>query len=190
MLVGRVYMITSPNDRIYIGSTSEKYIENRWKRYKNLTCKNQIKLFNSLKKYGSKSHTFEEIWSGDINDMLRYECIVGNWYEVLDKDKGLNLKLPKIDDVYQCTSEETRLKQSLSQKGIARGPMSEERKNKMKWKRKPLGYKREGSSRKGVIHKKHKTRKLVINTISKGKPWTQARRDAQNNKIKKTINEN
>lgn len=116
-------MITSPNGKIYIGST--KNVNDRWRYYKNLNCKAQVKLYNSLKKYGSDNHTFEVIWEGDINDMLRYEAILGNWYEVLDK--GLNLALPKISDKYKNISQETRNKIST----ITKRPCPQHQKEKM-----------------------------------------------------------
>ncbi len=104
-----VYMITSPTSRIYVGSTSQA-LNSRWEDYKSLNCKMQIKLYNSFIKYGVENHIFEEIWSGDINEMLQKEAILGNFYNVLDNVKGLNLKLPKINDVYQCVSDETKNK--------------------------------------------------------------------------------
>jgi len=124
---GFVYKITSPTNKIYVGSTSLS-LEKRWKRYKTLDCKKQVKLYNSLKKYGVENHTFEEIWFGNINDMLKYEAILGKFYEVLDKNKGLNLKLPKINDIYQTVSLETCKKISLSKIGYK---FSQEAKNKM-----------------------------------------------------------
>lgn len=114
--IGYVYKITSPKGKIYIGSTVQK-IENRWNFYKNLNCRNQIKLYNSFIKYGVNTHTFEVLWQGDSLDMLKYECILGTWFEVLDKNKGLNLKLPKYTDNYQSMSNETRNKISKSNLG-------------------------------------------------------------------------
>ena len=57
-------MITSPLNKIYIGQSIN--IENRWKQYKRLGCKKQIKLYNSFIKYGVENHTFE-IQSFSIN---------------------------------------------------------------------------------------------------------------------------
>ncbi len=104
--IGYIYMITSPTGRIYIGSTSN--IENRWKKYRYLSCKGQIKLYNSLRKYGYINHIFEIIWSGSIENMRNYESIIGHWFDVLSEEKGLNLTLPKGDAIYECFSEETK----------------------------------------------------------------------------------
>lgn len=112
--IGFIYMITSPTGRIYVGSTED--IDYRWYRYKRLDCKGQVKLYNSFKKYGVDNHIFEIIWAGDVNDMLKYECMIGLGFNVLDQRKGLNCKLPKINDIWSCVSEETRLKMSNSAK--------------------------------------------------------------------------
>lgn len=125
---GFVYMITNPKGKIYIGSTSLS-LEKRWKRYKTLDCKSQTKLYNSLKKYGVENHVFEELWHGNIQDMLKYEAILGNFYEVLDKIKGLNLRLPKINDIYQSVSLEICKKISEKRIGFI---FSEEAINKMR----------------------------------------------------------
>jgi len=55
-----IYKITSPTNKIYIGQSTN--ITDRWKRYYKLNhCRNQIKLYNSLKKHGFKNHIFEII---------------------------------------------------------------------------------------------------------------------------------
>lgn len=111
---GNVYMITSPSGRIYVGSS--KNIKRRICHYRNLSpqIKSQIKLYRSFLKYGFNSHDIEIIWEGDVKDMLKYEYMIGTFYEVLDKDKGLNLKLPKWGTDYYCVGEETRKRMSIS----------------------------------------------------------------------------
>lgn len=53
-----IYKITSPSGKIYIGQSEN--IDIRWRySYYNLCCKQQPKLYNSLKKYGVKNHIFE-----------------------------------------------------------------------------------------------------------------------------------
>jgi group I intron endonuclease len=54
-----IYKITSPSNKIYIGQSIN--IKRRWKSYNYLHCKNQIKLYNSLKKHGPENHIFELI---------------------------------------------------------------------------------------------------------------------------------
>lgn len=51
---GCIYIIISPNNSIYIGQTKD--FTKRKSRYKNLSCKAQIKLYNSLNKYGFDKH--------------------------------------------------------------------------------------------------------------------------------------
>ena len=62
-------------------------------------------------------HVFEVIWAGNINDMLKYEAMIGRYFEVLDNPKGLNLSLPKLEDVYYSMSHESRKKMSEVRKG-------------------------------------------------------------------------
>lgn len=123
--IGYIYMITNPNGRIYVGSTYDVYT--RWLKYKNLSCQGQIKLYRSLIKYGVDNHIFEIVWAGDINDMLKYETMIGTYYDVLSKTRGMNLKLPKIGEIYQTIGEETRERMSKAQTGRKH---SEETKNK------------------------------------------------------------
>jgi group I intron endonuclease len=85
-----IYRIISPTGKIYIGQSVN--IEKRWKVYKRLNCKNQIKLYNSLKKHGYDNHIFEIIercslevlniretyWKKDVLNKLNQ-----NWDKVL-----------------------------------------------------------------------------------------------------------
>lgn len=52
-----IYKITNPKDKVYIGQSIR--IEDRFKDYVKLRCKNQTKLLNSFNKYGVLNHTFE-----------------------------------------------------------------------------------------------------------------------------------
>ena len=112
---GKVYKITSPSGRIYIGSTSTN-IDKRWSYYKNKTCKSQIKLFRSLEKHGVDNHKFEVIWEGDVIDMLKNERLLGEKFDVLSEN-GLNCRLPGYDDVSLIWSDESKQKASKSRKG-------------------------------------------------------------------------
>jgi group I intron endonuclease len=123
--IGYIYMITSPIGRIYIGSClCEKH---RWYSYYNLNCKEQTKLYNSLKKYGPRNHTFEIIWAGLVEDMLRYETLIGWGFNVLERD-NLNSVLPKLGTTWSCISNETRNRISIAQQGKK---ASDETKKKM-----------------------------------------------------------
>lgn len=162
MKIGYVYMITSPSGRIYIGSTCN--ISKRWGIYKRYNCKGQIKIYNSFIKYGVNNHIFEVIWTGNSEEMLNKECVLGHFYDVLNKDIGLNLKLPNCNEKLSCISEETKNKMRKS--GIKRmaenkKPVSEISRHNMS-----LGQLKRYKDNKGVLMKKGKTIKSVVCTIT------------------------
>lgn len=115
MEIGYVYKITSPSGKIYVGS-SKNYL-NRWESYRFKRYKFQHKLKASFEKHGFENHTLEVIWEGSINIMLQKEQEYGILFNVLDRDEGLNLRLPKINDQYNSVSEETIDKMKRARKG-------------------------------------------------------------------------
>jgi group I intron endonuclease len=85
-----IYKIISPSGKIYIGQSKD--INQRWKFYSFYNCKNQIKLYNSLKKYGFDMHVFdiiEECSLEHLDKRERYwkqyylDNFNGDWGEVL-----------------------------------------------------------------------------------------------------------
>ena len=110
-----IYKITSPSGKIYIGSSIN--IENRLKYYKSLNCKGQVRLYNSLKKYGYNSHIVEIIEKCDKSILYEREFYYGCFFNVLGEN-GLNSILPKLDSQKVGASEETKLRMSISKKGI------------------------------------------------------------------------
>ena len=66
-----IYKIISPTDKIYIGQSIN--IEKRWKSYKILNCKAQIKLYNSLKKHGCENHIFKIIEECPLEQLNKRE---------------------------------------------------------------------------------------------------------------------
>ncbi len=52
-----IYKITSPTGKVYIGQSHQ--IKKRFQQYKGLRCADQPRIYNSLKKHGAESHTFE-----------------------------------------------------------------------------------------------------------------------------------
>lgn len=128
--IGTVYLITSPSGKFYVGSTSQR-VNDRWRIYKKLKCKTQNKLYASLNKYGPENHIFEVIWQGSIEDRLKFERILGEKFNVLDKHKGLNLILPGYDEIPYKYSEESLEKMRLKATGRKIGPMSQEHKDKI-----------------------------------------------------------
>ena len=109
-----VYMIVSPSNKIYVGSTIN--ILNRFRAYRRLKCKGQIKLYNSFKKYGVNLHKFYVLCILDCDSLLlRKEAEVGIYYNTLNN--GLNCRLPKVSDEFISMSLETRIKISQMHKG-------------------------------------------------------------------------
>lgn len=82
-----IYKITNPKGKMYIGQSIN--IQKRFKYYKRLNCKNQRKIYNSLKKYGPKNHHFEVIEECGFRDLNKREIY---WIEFFKSIKeGLNL---------------------------------------------------------------------------------------------------
>ena len=103
-----IYKITSPSGKIYIGES--KNIKNRWLDYKKLSCKSQTKLYNSFKKYDVSFHTFEIIEECKFEELKIRERYWQDFYNVINKNIGLNLKLTSYDDIKCVYSEESRNK--------------------------------------------------------------------------------
>jgi|APSaa5957512622_1039677.scaffolds.fasta_scaffold47808_3 group I intron endonuclease len=101
--MGVIYKITSPSGKIYIGQ-SVNY-KNRLKHYKSLSCKSQIKLYNSLVKYGYDHHVFEiqdRVDNSLLNERERY------WQDYYDSmNGGLNCVLTETNDKSGIQSNET-----------------------------------------------------------------------------------
>lgn len=114
-----IYKITSPTNRIYIGQTINYKV--RIQHYKRIDCKNQVKLYNSLNKYGYNSHKFEIIHKckeSELNDMERY---YQDLYSTTTR-YGLNIRLTKSSDRSGKFSEEAKNKMSLAKMGKKRSP--------------------------------------------------------------------
>lgn len=109
-----IYKITSPTNKIYIGSSIN--IENRIKYYKSLDCKRQKRLYASLKKYGFNKHKFEILEECEVEELHSKENFYGIAFNVLGIN-GLNSVLPKIDSKYIHVSDETRKRMSKSKIG-------------------------------------------------------------------------
>lgn len=83
-----IYKITNPQGKIYIGKSKD--IEKRFASYLKLQhCSQQIKIYNSLKKYGPKNHIFEIIERCPESDLDLREIF---WIKKLNSvTEGLNL---------------------------------------------------------------------------------------------------
>ena len=90
-----IYKITSPSKKIYIGQSVN--IQKRFTAYRLLDCKQQSKLYNSLKKYGFHKHLFEVIVQCDVFDLNDLERHYQDLYSATN-NKGLNLFLTSSSD--------------------------------------------------------------------------------------------
>lgn len=157
-----IYKITSPSKRVYIGQSINVY--NTWKcRYKYLSCKKQPKIYNSLKKYGSKVHIFEILEECTLDQLNERETYWKQYY--LDQ---LGWKYMLFCELYDRgggpKSEETKHKISQTSKGKIH---SEETKNMMcKPKKEGTGKKISIKLKGRVFSKEHKNK---ISQNSKGK---------------------
>ena len=163
-----IYKITSPSGKIYIGQTTD--YDCRIKFYMNLNCKDQTRLYNSLKYYGYNKHNIEIIEECDEINLNIRERHYQEFYNVIGK-KGLNCKLTKTDDRSGKLSEETKLKISLANKGSKNSMFgkthSEEAREKIR--QSQLGRKHTVEHRNKVSNKMKgnnysKLSKLVLNT--------------------------
>lgn len=108
-----IYKITNPKGRVYIGQSVNA--EDRLSHYKRLDCKEQPKIYNSLKKYGVNSHKFEIVCFCELDKLNELERYYQELYNCINN--GLNCRLTKTNDRSGFFSKETRLKMSISQKG-------------------------------------------------------------------------
>lgn len=123
-----IYKITSKYGGIYIGKTID--LESRFLSYKRLNCKEQQKIYNSLKKYGIESHTFEiihivekcELNKLDISSILSqleiYYIKKFNSFKDDNPEFGLNMTVGGDGIVM---TDEIKKKISESNKGFKNG---------------------------------------------------------------------
>lgn len=102
-----IYKITSPTGKIYIGQSVN--IKNRIRRYKNIDCKAQKKLYNSLNKHGWNNHNFEILLECEISELNEKERYYQELFNCISKN-GLNLMLTKTDSKRQVMTKEQCLR--------------------------------------------------------------------------------
>jgi group I intron endonuclease len=114
--ISGIYKITSPTGRIYIGKSKNlKQRENNYKSSLEKT-KSQVRLYNSIVKYGWDLHIFEIIEECEIYNLYCRERYWQDFYEVIGEN-GLNCILQKCEEHPAEISEKTRKKMSDSMKG-------------------------------------------------------------------------
>jgi group I intron endonuclease len=108
-----IYKITSPSGKIYIGQSIN--IERRFKHYKRLSCKDQVKIYNSLLKYGVDAHIFQVLELCDTKELNNRERHYQDLYDSVTN--GLNLLYVKSEHFNGAHSEQSKKKISNSLKG-------------------------------------------------------------------------
>lgn len=90
-----IYKIISPSGRVYVGKASS--FTERINHYRNLSCKNQVMLYNSLLKYGFEAHKINiiEVFKSDNAYASDREIFwisenMSN-YSKFPKQRGMNL---------------------------------------------------------------------------------------------------
>lgn len=107
-----IYKITSPKKRFYIGQSV--HIRKRWSDYKHLKCKDQLRLYNSLKKYGVKKHKFEILHQCEPEKLNELEVYYIKLFQCFNNEYGLNLRAGGNKSIL---SPESKKKISESLKG-------------------------------------------------------------------------
>ena len=174
-----IYKITSPSGRIYVGQS--RNIKYRFLDYKKLKCKRQVKLYRSFLKYGVDSHTFEVIEECIFEELNNRERYWQEYYNVIDRNIGLNLLLVNCDDKPMIISDESREK--IRQSGLGR-IFSEESKKKMsEWQ---LG-KKHSNETKEKISKTKKGVKCSVEHNEKKRQYQLGRKHTDETKEKMRI---
>lgn len=110
-----IYTVTSPTGKIYVGQSIN--LHNRKSYYRRLKCKQQVKLYNSIKKHGWDQHRFDVVISLKENTpqftMNQLEQVVMNYY----RSQGVELINLREAGHYGKMSEETKNKMSATKKG-------------------------------------------------------------------------
>jgi len=112
--MAHIYKITSPSGKVYVGQSTN--IKTRWESYKKMRCEAQTKLYKSFLKYTVENHIFEIIEECAFEELNIRERYWQDFYEVIDRKKGLNLLLTKTEEKPKVVSEETKQKQSVAAK--------------------------------------------------------------------------
>ena len=114
-MLGYIYKIINPNGLIYIGKTFR--LNKRINNYKNLDCKSQKAIYNSLLKYGFNSHAIEILEEIECDD-IKLNNLEQYWIKYFDsKNHGLNCTYGGEGILGKTHSDETKNKISESKKG-------------------------------------------------------------------------
>lgn len=186
-----IYMIISPSNKIYIGQSIN--IEKRFLTYKRYDCKNQVKLYNSLIKYGFNNHEFKILSECLISELNINERYYQDLYSSLGIN-GLNCKLTKTNDKSGKLSDNTKTNISLGNKGKVRSFET-----KLKLKNINLGRKHSDETKRKIsssnigrksvmLNKSHSEKSKKLMSDNNCKYWLGKKRDeATKEKISKSL---
>lgn len=104
-----IYKITSPSGKIYIGQTTN--FTKRKNYYKNGAKPYQIRIHNSLQKYGYDAHSIVLIEQCSVDILNERERYWQDFYDVIGEN-GLNCRLTETKDKSGFISEESKAKMS------------------------------------------------------------------------------
>ena len=149
-----IYKITSPSGKVYIGQSVT--IEQRFNYYNVLDCKNQRKLYNSLKKHTPEKHLFEVVCECKEEYLNKLEAFYIEFYN--STETGLNIMSVDPETLKYRHSEETRKKMSITRTGRKQ---SEERRLKCSFLLPENRYRRFGSDN-HFFGKKHSAETIEI----------------------------
>lgn len=108
-----IYKITSPTKKVYIGQSVN--IEKRIIKYRNLHCKSQPKIYNSIKKYGWGNHIFEILLECEIHELNNKERYFQEIFNTIEN--GMNCTLTMQNSKSGTQSKSTIEKRRASMMG-------------------------------------------------------------------------
>lgn len=163
-----IYKITNPKGKIYIGQSVN--LKKRFYTYKTpKSFKSQIKLYNSILKYGFVNHLWEIVEECSVELLNEREQY---WQEYFNSiEEGLNCKLTSTKDKSGFLSQETKDKISKSKLGV-----------KLKEERKPR--ERKSVYPKGVGRKHSEETKEKMRKAKLGKPLSKQHIEKMKNTLK------
>jgi len=106
-----IYKITSPSGKIYIGQTTN--FTKRKNYYRNGAKPYQVRIHNSLQKYGYDAHTIEFIEQCLLENLNERERYWQDFYDVIGEN-GLNCRLTETKDKSGFISDESKSKMSVA----------------------------------------------------------------------------
>lgn len=125
-----IYKITNPKQKVYIGQSRDLLKrELQYSKYIKKYCR-QLKLLNSIKKYGWEFHSFEIIEICNFYELNTRERFWQEHYNSVDK--GLNCIYTKTNSKPALFGKETRKRMSKSQLGKKLSPETKEKISKAK----------------------------------------------------------